>query len=87
MWIYIWGRLSPGEKDFIIYLLEHDGSSRKTLDKHLGYSKSSVTRFIDSLLNQGIIEFNSLDQKFVLADKILEFWLKIKLETTGCYPI
>ena len=87
MWIYIWGRLSPGEKDFIIYLLEHDGSSRKTLDKHLGYSKSSVSRFIDSLLNQGIIEFNSLDQKFVLADKILEFWLKIKLETTGCYPI
>ncbi len=87
MWIYIWGRLSPGEKDFIIYLLEHDGSSRATLDKHLGYSKSSVTRFIDSLLNQGIIEFNSLNQKFVLADKILEFWLKIKLETTGCYPI
>ncbi|MBR6023539.1 MAG: AAA family ATPase [Methanobrevibacter sp.] len=87
MWIYIWGRLSQGEKDFIIYLLEHDGATRATLDKQLGYSKSSVTRFIDPLSNQGIIEFNTMDKKFVLADKMLQFWLKIKLETTGCYPL
>ena len=87
MWIYIWGRLSQGEKDFIIYLLEHDGATRATLDKQLGYSKSSVTRFIDSLSNQGIIEFNTMNKKFVLADKMLQFWLKIKLETTGCYPL
>ena len=86
MWIYIWGRLSPGEKDFIIYLLEHDGATRATLDQQLGYSKSSVTRFIDSLLNQGIIEF-SRGNKFVLADKMLQFWLKIKFETNGCYPL
>ena len=87
MWIYIWGRLSQGEKDFIIYLLEHNGATRSTLDKQLGYSKSSVSRFIDSLSNQGIIEFNTMDKKFVLADKILQFWLKIKLETNGCYPL
>ena len=86
MWIYIWGRLSQGEKDFIIYLLEHEGATRATLDKQLGYSKSSVTRFIDSLSNQGIIEF-SQDKKFVLADKMLQFWLKIKFETNGCYPL
>ena len=86
MWIYIWGRLSQGEKDFIIYLLEHDGATRATLDKQLGYSKSSVTRFIDSLSNQGIIEF-SQNKKFVLADKMLQFWLKIKFETAGCYPL
>lgn len=86
MWIYIWGRLSPGEKDFIIYLLEHDGATRATLDQQLGYSKSSVTRFIDSLSNQGIIEF-SRGNKFVLADKMLQFWLKIKFETNGCYPL
>ncbi|MBQ6344506.1 MAG: AAA family ATPase [Methanobrevibacter sp.] len=87
MWIYIWGRLSQGEKDFIIYLLEHEGATRSTLDNQLGYSKSSVTRFIDSLSNQGIIEFNTMDKKFVLADKMLQFWLKIKLETNGCYPL
>ena len=87
MWIYIWGRLSQGEKDFIIYLLEHEGATRATLDNQLGYSKSSVTRFIDSLSNQGIIEFNTMDKKFVLADKMLQFWLKIKLETNGCYPL
>lgn len=86
MWIYIWGRLSQGEKDFILFLLENDGSTRSMLDKQLGYSKSSITRFIDSLSNQGIIEFR-FDKKFVLADKMLEFWLNIKLETTGCYPI
>ena len=86
MWIYIWGRLSQGEKDFIIYLLEHEGATRATLDKQLGYSKSSVTRFIDSLSNQGIIEF-SQNKKFVLADKMLQFWLKIKFETGGCYPL
>ena len=86
MWIYIWGRLSKGEKDFIIYLLEHNEATRATLDKQLGYSKSSVTRFIDSLSNQGIIEF-SQNKKFVLADNMLQFWLKIKFETTGCYPL
>ena len=86
LWIYIWGRLSQGEKDFIIYLLEHDGASRTTLDNELGYSKSSITRFIDTLSNQGIIEFN-YDKKFVLADKMLKLWLKIKFETTGFYPL
>ena len=86
MWIYIWGRLSQGEKDFIIYLLEHDGASRHTLDNELGYSKSSITRFIDTLSNQGIIEFNQ-DKQFVLADKMLKLWLKIKFETTGFYPL
>ncbi|MBQ9026984.1 MAG: ATP-binding protein [Methanobrevibacter sp.] len=86
MWIYIWGRLSQGEKDFIIYLLENDGASRSTLDNELSYSKSSITRFIDSLSNQGIIEF-SFDKKFVLADKMLKLWLKIKFETTGFYPL
>ena len=86
MWIYIWGRLSQGEKDFIIYLLEHDGASRNTLDNELGYSKSSITRFIDTLSNQGIIEFNQ-NKQFVLADKMLKLWLKIKFETTGFYPL
>ncbi|WP_407376307.1 hypothetical protein [Methanobrevibacter sp.] len=86
MWIYVWGRLSDGEKDFIIYLLEHEGSNRSDLDNELGYAKSSITRFIDSLSNQGIIEFNR-ERKFVLADKMLERWLKIKHETNGFYPL
>ena len=86
MWIYVWGRLSDGEKDFIIYLLEHDGSKRSDLNKELGYAKSSISRFIDSLSNKGIIEFNN-EQKFVLADKMLGLWLKIKYETNGFYPL
>jgi len=86
MWIYVWGRLSDGEKDFIIYLLEHDGSKRSDLNKELGYAKSSISRFIDSLSNKGIIEFNH-EQKFVLADKMLGLWLKIKYETNGFYPL
>lgn len=85
IWIYIWGRLAGGEKDFIIYLLEHDGASRQSLNSEVGYSKSSITRFIDSLSNQGIIEFNG--DKFVLADKMLATWLKIKNETNGFYPL
>ena len=86
MWIYIWGRLSRGEKDFIIYLLKHDGTSRSVLDKELNYSKSSISRFVDSLSNQGIIEFNR-EKNYVLADKMLETWLKIKYETNGFYPL
>ena len=85
MWIYVWGRLSSGEKDFIIFLLEHDGATRAMLDNQLGYSKSSITRFINSLSNQGIIEF--MDNKFILQDKMLQLWLKVKFETQGCYPI
>ncbi len=86
MWIYIWGRLSEGEKDFIIYLLEHNGAVRSEIDKELKYSKSSITRFIDSLSNKGIIE-SGWDKKFVLADKMLETWLKIKHENNGFYPL
>ena len=86
MWIYIWGRLSDGEKDFIIYLLEHDGATRVEINNDLDYSKSSIFRFIDSLSNQGIIEFDR-DNKFVLADKMLEVWLKIKHENNGYYPL
>jgi hypothetical protein len=86
MWIYIWGRLAQGEKDFIIYLLENNGASRSDLDNEMGYSKSSVSRFIDSLSNKGIIEFNK-DKKFVLADKMLARWLKIKYDTNGFYPL
>ena len=86
MWIYIWGRLSDGEKDFIIYLLEHNGATRVEINNELNYSKSSIIRFIDSLSNQGIIEFDR-DKKFVLADKMLELWLKIKHEHDGYYPV
>ena len=42
--------------------------------------------FMDSLSNQGIIEFNR-ERKFVLADKMLEGWFKIKYETNGFYPL
>lgn len=86
MWIYIWGRLSPGEKEFIIYLLEHNGASRTLLNNELEYSKSSITRFIDSLSNQGIIEFNE-NKEFILSDEMLSRWLKIKHETQGYYPL
>ena len=85
-WIYVWGRLSRGEKDFIIYLLENDGAIRSQIKSDLKYSNSSITRFIDSLSNRGIIEF-SRDNKFVLADTMLEKWLKIKFKTAGFYPI
>lgn len=86
MWIYVWGRLNEGEKDFIIYLLEHEGAKRADLENELGYAKSSIKRFIDSLSNQGIIEFNS-EKKFVISDKMLERWLKIKHEYNGFYPL
>ena len=86
MWVYIWGRLTSGEKDFIIYLLENDGATRSDLTENFNYSKSSVTRFIDSLSNQGIIEFE-YGKNFVLADKMLKLWLKIKFNTKGTYPL
>ena len=53
------------------------------LDNQLGYSKSSITRFINSLSNKGIIEF--MDNKFILQDKMLQLWLKVKFETQSCY--
>ena len=71
---------------FISYLLEHNGASRVDSDKKLGYSKSSISRFIDTLSNQGIIEFDR-NRQFVLADSMLENWLKIKYESNGFYPI
>lgn len=58
------GRLSDGEKDFIIYFLENGGVTRAELDRRFDYSKSSITGFIDSLSNRGMTEFSS-DNKFI----------------------
>lgn len=85
VWVYVWGRLNRGEKDFIIYILEHSDVFRKDLEADFPYSRSSIIRFIDSLSNKGILGYN-LDRGYYILDPLLVTWLKIKFQTNGIYP-
>ena len=85
IWLYVWGRLSSIEKEIIIYMVENENVSWSKLFNELDYAKSTVTKYIDSLLNKGIIDYTH-NNKYVLSDKMLKTWLKIKYDNDGIYP-
>ena len=86
MWIYVWGRLNTIEKQIIIAILENKEISLMELSNILGFSRVTIYKHIDSLNNQGIIEF-TIDKKYVIAEKMLSFWLNTKYENDGIYPL
>ncbi len=85
MWLYAWGTLSSIEKEIIIFMVENEPVTWALLYNELNYAKSTITKYIDSLLNKGIIE-HTFDKKYILSDKMLKTWLEIKYENDGIYP-
>jgi len=51
----------------------------------MGYAKSTITKYVDSLLNKGVIE-HTYKKEYVLSDKMLKTWLEIKYSNDGIYP-
>lgn len=85
MWLYAWGTLSKIEKEIIVYMVEHENVTWTILKEELNYAKSTITKYVDSLLNKGIIEY-TFDKKYVITDKMLKTWLEIKYDNDGIYP-
>ena len=85
MWLYVWGTLTKIEKEIFIYMVENNHVTWSILKKELNYAKSTITKYIDSLLNKGIIE-HTYNKEYILSDKMLKTWLEIKYANDGIYP-
>lgn len=86
MWLYIWGNLNGYEKTIIKILVDEEQLTWNELLKKTGYSKSTLTKYIDSLNNKAVLKY-SHEKTYTLNDQMLKTWLKHKKETEGQYPI
>ena len=87
MWIYVWGRLNNSEKEIIIELFENNGCDWTSLIKQLKYTKPTISKYLDSLTNKGIVDYDYKEGKYIISDNMLKTWLKIKYEQNGRYPL
>lgn len=86
MWLYIWGNLNDFEKTIVKILTDNEKLTWNELLDKTNYSKSTLTKYIESLNNKAIIKYNH-DKTYSLNDAMLKTWLKHKKDTEGQYPI
>lgn len=86
MWIYVWGRLNANEREIVILLNENNGANWTTLKNSLPYSTPTISKYLDSLSNKGIVDYD-FNKKYVISDNMLKTWLSIKKEQNGRYPL
>ena len=84
MWIRIWGRLSPREKEIIVALAEHGSLSWSQLLLNVDFTRGTLAKYLDILKNKGIISTEG--RKYIIDDHLLEIWIKNKKEIDGYYP-
>ena len=86
MWLYIWGNLNDYEKNIVKILTDNDYLTWNELLDRTNYSKSTLSKYIESLNNKAIIKYTK-DNTYSLNDMMLKTWLKHKKEMEGQYPI
>lgn len=86
MWLYVWGNLNDFEKSIVKILTDNDNLTWNELLEHSNYSKSTLTKYIDSLNNKAIIKYTN-EKRYCLNDQMLKTWLKYKKETEEQYPL
>ena len=86
MWLYIWGNLNMQEKEIIKILTDNDELTWNELLEKCSFSKATLTKYIDSLNNQGMLKY-TYQNTYSLNDKMIQTWLKHKKETEGQYPL
>ena len=86
MWLYIWGRLKVQEKEIIKLLVENEELSWNDLLNKCDFSKATLSKYIDSLNNQGVLKY-TFNDTYALNDEMIRTWLLHKKETEGQYPI
>ena len=84
MWIRIWGTLNNYEKNIICTMLNREGISWSELENNLDMSPATLTKYIKTLQDKGIISY--FDGRYSLEDLMLETWLNHEKERTGVYP-
>ncbi|WP_455644850.1 AAA family ATPase [Methanosphaera sp.] len=86
MWLYVWGTLNKSEKHIVKILVDRDKLTWNELLSKTGYSKATLTKYIDSLNNKGILDYG-FDKKYTINDIMLKTWLRNKKEVEGQYPL
>ncbi|OED30408.1 ATP-binding protein [Methanosphaera sp. WGK6] len=86
MWLYVWGTLNKSEKHIVKILVDEDKLTWNELLDASGYSKATLTKYIDSLNNKGILDYG-FDKKYTINDIMLKTWLRNKKEVEGQYPL
>lgn len=85
IWLTIWGSLNEKEKNIIELLMQHDNLSWKDLSEKLPYSKNTIIKYVDVLVNRGLI--NHYMDEYSINDMMLKTWLENKKEMSGHYPL
>lgn len=81
--INIWARLSFREQTIIITLLEKP-LRRIDIANEFGISAGSLSNYLNSLQNQGLISLNN--GLYGIAEPILKRWLELEFKEKGIYP-
>ena len=84
MWIRIWGTLNKYEKRIICTMLNKENSSWSELERKLDMSPATLTKYIKTLQDKGIIKYYGGNYNF--EDLMLKTWLTHEKERTGVYP-
>ena len=84
MWIRIWGTLNKYEKRIICTMLNKENISWSELERKLDMSPATLTKYIKTLQDKGIIKYYGGYYNF--EDLMLKTWLTHEKERTGVYP-
>ena len=84
MWIRIWGTLNKYEKRIICTMLNKENISWSELERKLDMSPATLTKYIKTLQDKGIIKY--FDGNYNFEDLMLKTWLNHEKERTGVYP-
>ncbi|MCQ2970004.1 hypothetical protein SAMN05216439_0468 [Methanobrevibacter gottschalkii] len=84
MWIRIWGTLNKYEKKIICAMLNKENISWSKLERSLDMSPATLTKYIKTLQDKGIIKYH--DGNYNFEDLMLKTWLNNEKERTGVYP-
>ena len=85
MWIRIWGTLNKYEKRIICAMLNREDISWSELERKLDMSPATLTKYIKTLQDKGIIKY--FDGNYNFEDLMLKTWLNHEKERTGVYPM
>ena len=79
-----WGTLNKYEKKIICAMLNKENISWSKLERSLDMSPATLTKYIKTLQDKGIIKYH--DGNYNFEDLMLKTWLNNEKERTGVYP-
>ena len=84
MWIEVWGSLNEYEKKIILNILPDNNKSWNELLNLTNLSTRTLTKYLKTLQNKGIIEYK--EDKYYVVDLMLKKYLEFRKKNTGLYP-